>query len=204
MRTKTLTLSLMTLILSVIVNGTVQAKESAPPMSEEMQAMMAKVQKAGTPGAGHEKLQALVGEWKTATRSWMKPGDKAEKGTGTSSVQWVLDGRFLQQNYKGDWAGQPFAGLGFFGYDNVKEEYQSIWMDSMSTGIAEATGSYDAVTKTISDKGSVSCPISPTKTKDYRSEWKFISADKNIYNMYTKDEAGKEFKMMEIVYSRVK
>lgn len=190
------------LLISLGLTAPAFAKQEG--MSEEMQAMMAKFKEAGTPAAGHEKLQSLVGEWKTTTMTWMKPGDKPQKSEGSSSIEWILDGRFLQQNFKGEWAGQGFEGLGILGYDNVKQEYVSVWLDSMHTGIAEATGSYSEQSKSLNDEGVASCPISPTKTRNYRSEWKVLNKDKTVFTMYMKDEQGKEFKSMEIAYKRVK
>ena len=110
----------------------------------------------------------------------------------------------LFRSFKGDWAGQPFEGLGFLGYDKMKKEYVSIWMDNMSTGIFSGSGQYDAATKTITETGTFSCPATGEKNMWYRSEWKFVSNDQNTFSMFMKDKDGKEFKSMEIVYKRAK
>jgi hypothetical protein len=62
---------------------------------------------------------------------------------------------------------------------------------------------YGHGSKTLKDTGSISCPISESKTQEVRSEWQMISKNKMIFSMYgsgpTKDP---EFKMMEITYTR--
>ncbi len=192
------------LLVSLFLVVSAQAGEKKGQMSEEMQAQMAKAKEAGTPGAEHAVLKALEGNWTTSTRSWMKPGEKAIASSGSSSMGWVVDGRFLKQEFKGDWMGQPFAGLGYLGYDKVKKEYVSVWMDSMSTGMFQGSGQYDAATKTLTEGGTFSCPVTGEKDMWYRSEWKIVTDEKNIFSMYMKDPAGKEFKSMEILYKRAK
>lgn len=204
MNTKTRAFMLTGLIMSILSGASVQAADVQPQMTEEMQAHMAKAKEAGAPGANHAILKPLEGEWTVTGLSWMKPNDKPQQSVGTSSLAWILDGRFLKQTFKGEWAGQPFEGLGFIGYDNLKKEYISVWMDNVSTGIFKATGRYDAATKTIKETGSFSCPMTGEKDMWFRSEWKIAGKNRHVYSMYIKDPAGKEFKSMELTYKRVK
>jgi uncharacterized protein DUF1579 len=208
MKTKSLALMLLGLTMSLFLVGPTLAADKADKKAqptEEMQAMMAKAKEAGTPGAEHAVLKPLEGNWTTTTRSWMKPEDKKpQQSTGTSSMSWVLDGRFLKLESKWNWMGQPFEGFGYLGYDKVRKEYVSVWMENMGTGIFEGTGQYDATTKTISQSGTFSCPMTGEKNMWYRNDWKIVSNDKNIFSMFQKDAAGKEYKSMEIVYIRAK
>ncbi|HKY63117.1 MAG TPA: DUF1579 domain-containing protein [bacterium] len=200
---KFLTSTAVALALTVSLGVSSHAADKKAEDKAKMEAMMAKAKAAGTPGAGHEVLKPLAGNWTATSRHWMPGEKKPQDSAGTSSFTWVLDGRFLRQDFKGNWAGQPFEGLGFLGYDNVKKEYVSTWMDSMSTGIGQATGQWDAAAKTITDQGSFSCPLTE-KTMTFRAEWKFVDKDNVIYSMFMKDEAGKETKAMEIKYKRAK
>lgn len=117
-------------------------------------------------------------------------------------MEWILGGRFLKQKYKGEWAGEKFEGLGFIGYDKMKKRYVTLWMDNMATGIFQSTGRYDAATQTIKESGHFSCPMTGEKDKWFRAEWKLIDKNKNSYTWFMKDPNGKEFKSMEIVYTR--
>ncbi len=204
MNSKTLVSMAVGFAVMVLLVAPTQAAGKKGEMDPEMQAMMAKAKERGTPGADHAVLKPLEGEWTVTIRHWMKPGKKHEKSIGTSSNSWILDGRFLKQKYKGEWAGQPFEGMGFMGYDNVRKEYVSVWMDSMSTGIMQGSGQYDPTTRTIKSSGTFSCPLTGEKNMWYRDELKIVNDNKVIMNMYVKDPEGKEFRSMELVYKRVK
>lgn len=198
-------ISIMTgIVLSLMVGLSLQAAGEEGQMSEEMRAQMAKMKEFGTPGPEHAVLKAFEGNWTVKSRSWMKPGDNAQLSEATSSMTWVLDGRFLRQIYKGDWAGQPFEGMGFIGYDKMKKEYVSVWIDSTATGIFQSRGQYDAAKKTIKDSGTFSCPMTDEMDKWFRAEWKIVDKNTLSYSIYFKDEAGKEFKSMELTYKRAK
>lgn len=179
-------------------------KKKVAPAAQPDAAMMEMMQKYGMPGAAHKVLEPVVGTWATTVRGWMKPGDKPQESMGTGENSWVFGGRFLKQEFKGTWAGQPFEGLGYTGHNNMKGQYESIWLDNMSTSMMMATGTYDAVTKTLNQGGTFTCPMTGEKDKWYRSEWKIIDNDNNTYTSYFKDETGKEFKAMEIIYKRIK
>jgi hypothetical protein len=99
--------------------------------------------------------------------------------------------------------GMPFTGMGLTGFNNLTGEYQSVWLDNMGTGMMISNGQFDAETNAISEAGSFSCPISGQKNMPFRSVWKVVDNDHYIYEMYTTDEAGAEFRMMEITYERV-
>lgn len=177
---------------------------AADPAPTPDAAMMEKMKQVGMPGPNHKILEPLAGTWKASVKMWMQPGAKAEESTGTSNNTWIHGGRFLKQEYEGMWAGQSFEGLGYMGYDNLREEFQSIWLDNMMTGIMKNSGTYDPKTKTISSSGTFSCPMTGEKERWFRTELKIVSNDKHTYTSYGKDPSGKEFKEMEITYTRTK
>lgn len=174
----------------------------AAEMSKEE--MMKKMQEASTPGEQHKVLEQLVGEWNHTSKFWETADGKPEESKGTSSMKMVLGGRYLQQDVKGKAMGMDFNGMGLMGFDNIKKEYQSLWVDSMSTSMMKGTGSFNASTKTFEEKGVFSCPMTESKTAEYRTEWKIVDKNTNIFSMYGKGPTGKgkEFKMMEMTYKR--
>ncbi len=203
MNTKFFRFPIAALVLFCCVSAA-QAHHEKDQMTPEMQAQMAKMQEYSTPGPEHAVLKAFEGEWAVTLRSWMKPGDKPQSSTGTSTIQWALDGRFLKQKFKSDWMGHPFEGIGFVGYDKLKKEYTSVWLDNMATGMYQSSGQYDAKTRTLKDTGTASCPMTGEKNRVFHDEWKVINKDNTVFSMYGQDPSGKEFKMMEIRYKRVK
>ncbi len=99
--------------------------------------------------------------------------------------------------------GEQFEGLGFTGFDNIKGEYVSTWLDSMATGIMTVSGHYDAAKKTLSQSGANSCPLTGEKARPGRSEWTVTDSDHTVYTSYMNGPDGKEFKGMAINYTRV-
>ncbi len=157
-----------------------------------------------SPSEAHQALEPLVGKWTYTGSFWMSPEAQAEEMTGTAEISMIYGGRFLKQEFEGPWMGETFYGLGFTGYDNIKGEYVSTWLDSMSTGIMTVTGQYDPGTKTLKQSGTHSCPLTGEKARYSRSEWTVIDRDHSTYTSYMAGPGGKEFKAMEINYTRVK
>lgn len=195
-------------IAAVVVFGLWSAAaQAAEPkkMTPEQQAMMEKMTKLGSPSEGHKALSPFIGKWTSVVRYWMAPGGPAEESKGTNVNEWALGGRFVEQHYTGTMSnGQPFEGLGITGYDNIRGEYQSIWLDSMMTGIMYGTGSFDAAMKAVKVSGEFSCPMTGEKNRWFRFEWKVIDNDHHTYYSYAKTPDGKEFRNMEITFTRAK
>lgn len=174
-------------------------------MDPKKEAMMKAWMQYATPGDEHKALAKLAGKWKYTSKMWETADAKPEESSGTSTMKMILGGRYLQQDFSGKAMGQPFQGMGFIGYNNLEKKYQSIWLDNMGTSPMNGTGSMDANTKTLTESGDYTCPMSSDKKREFRSEWKMID-DKNMtYTMYGPGpEDNKEFKQMEITYKRVR
>ena len=133
----------LTALLAVSCAGTDETKPAAsamPEMGEEE--MMAKMMEYATPGAPHADLQKLVGDWSVKGTNHFGP--EPEAFTASSTFTSLLGGRFVQEDYRGDFMGQPFNGLLIQGYDNFQQQYMSVWMDSMGTYMMTMTGKRNA------------------------------------------------------------
>jgi Protein of unknown function (DUF1579) len=166
-------------------------------------AMMETMMKAGTPAEPHKRLDGMAGTWDTKITMWMMPGMDPMTSTGTSTNQWMMGGRYLEQRFTGDFMGMPFEGLGYTGYDNVKKQYWGTWMDNMSTAPMTSTGTVSADGKTWDFIATMSDPMTG---KDSQSKEKITvhSADHHTMEMWGPGPDGKDFKMMEIQYTRKK
>ena len=96
----------------------------------------------------------------------------------------------------------PCEGIGFLGYTNLRQEYQSVWFDNMMTGMMVGTGEFDAATKTLTDEGDFSCPVTGETHRWYRTAWTVVDPDHTTYESYSRTPEGREFKSMEIRYTR--
>lgn len=120
---KTYTLYTLHIFLAVTALGSYAAlaedKPAAPAADPKMEEMMKKVEAAGAPGAAHKALAPLAGEWTVEVKSWMTPGAPPMVTKGTAKATWIMDGRFLQEEFHGEMMGKPFHGMSLMGYDNM-------------------------------------------------------------------------------------
>jgi len=179
-----------------------KAKGAKAPSAEE-QKMMDAWMKAATPTDAHKKLEAFIGNWDTKVTMWMHPGAPPEITTGVSKNSWALGGRYVEQRYVGTFMGQPFHGIGYTGYDNIKKAYVGTWMDNASTAVMMTTGKLDPSGKSMSFSGSMDDPMSG---KAMKIEEKIIIANKDTHSMemWSPGPDGKMFKSMKIDYKRKK
>jgi Protein of unknown function (DUF1579) len=160
-------------------------------------------EKAAEPGPEHKRLEAMAGSWDFTMKFWMEPGKPPTDAKGTAERKMVLGGRFLHEEVKSEMFGKPFTGVGVTGYDNVQKKYVSTWIDSMSTGISSAVGTADASGKVLTFTREDVDPVSKEKTKG-RDVINLDSADKHTMEMYKVLPDGKEFKVMELTFTRSK
>ena len=182
-----------------------QAKPTQPPMDPARQAAMETLQRLGSPSEGHHALEPFVGEW-TYTATWrMSPEAAPESMTGTATNSLIFGGRFLKQEIRGQAQAEgqpPFEGIGFTGYDNIRKEYQTVWFDNMNTSMMRSEGQFNTATQTLTDEGDFSCPLTGETHRWYRSAWKVVDSDHTTYESFARTPEGREFRSMEIHYTR--
>ncbi len=178
-------------------------KAAAPKVDPAQEAMMAKWKAFCTPSDGHHVLDALVGSWDYTVQMWTAPDAAPQTSTGTAQIAWTLDGHWLRQDATGFSMGQFFAGTGTLGFDNLTQQYESIWIDNMATGMMKATGKYDATAKVLTEIGTMPDPMAG-QLKPYRGVTTFTDPDHYTYEVFTNTPDGKELKMMSIAYARKK
>ena len=172
------------------------AHQMTPAQQAEMDAYI----KAGTPGPVHAELAKSAGTYDLSIRAWHAPGTEpsVEKGTATRTM--VLGGRVLVEDMSSTMMGQPFNGHGMHGYDNVTGKHWSTWNDSMSTGLMTSEGSCDA-NHACTFTGSWMDPVKKTRVTS-RMTTRRTSPTTEVFDMYGPAPDGKEFRMMEITYTK--
>jgi len=152
-------------------------------------------------GPEHKEFQRVVGQWDAVQESFYENPEEPQVDNAKATFQVILGGRYLQQNYKGSYAGQPFEGMGITGFDNAKKKYVSIWIDNMGTGIATMEGAYDVDTHKLTEIGVASSPFGEVKM---RAVTHYVDEDHILFTMYMVGPDKKEQKAMEIAYTRSK
>lgn len=176
-----------------------EKKAPAGPTPEEMAAW----EKAMTPGEPHRRMAGREGTWDTAGKFWMAPDQPPTESKGVAHFKMVLGGRFEMQEYSGDMMGTPFQGVGYAGYDNVKEKYFSTWMDTMNTGMMYLEGTADEK-GVITFRGTMP---DPATGNDCRVRMVLSDKDKDsfLFEMFVDDGKGRgEAKCMDLTYTRRK
>ncbi|MEO8215931.1 MAG: DUF1579 domain-containing protein [Acidobacteriota bacterium] len=202
MKTHISRMLVFTFVVLVAAGAIADDKKSAktPPQMDE-KAMMEAWMKAATPGEAHKKLEPFVGSWNVQVKNWMAPGAPADETSGTSENEWALGGRYVQEHFNGTFMQQPYEGIGFVGYDNIKKTYVSTWMDNMSTAMMMTTGSAGENGKMMNFKGTMDDPMSG-KAMKFEEKLTVTDNDHHMMEMWSPAPDGKMYKSMEITYSR--
>lgn len=174
--------------------------QSAPVLTQEQ--IQKAVEAAAVPGAHHKKLNDLTGAWTTKS-TFYNPNGTIDTTKGSAKLSWVLGNRFVEEKFKGSWMGKPFQGIGYTGYDSVKNKFVSSWIDTTSTGIMMNEGVFNDSDNSFEFITTYTCPVSG-KSKNGKSILKIVSKDLHIFEMFDTDAHGKQLKLMTIEYSRRK
>lgn len=154
------------------------------------------------PAEHHRKLGQFVGHWDTVVRVWLEgPDNPPIQSTGSATIRWALGERFIQEEYTGSFLGSNYEGIGFTGYDNFKNMYVSVWLDSQGTAIHTSRGTVDESGKVFYYYGEMDEPLLDVQDRMVKDVSRVVHRDKFIYEMYDL-LAGPEQKVMEIVYTR--
>lgn len=193
------------ILVTATITSTVvsQDKGKADEKAKKEQEMMQKWTEFAAPGPNHKLLDPRVGKWNGEVTMWHEKDSPPETSACTAEAKWIYDGRYLQETVEGNFNGQTFLGQSWTGYDNMKKKFVWVWIDNMGTGLMNAEGTYEAKDKTF--KYTYEHPdIMKGKYHKGRSVEKWTDNDHWVSEMHGADVEGKEMKMMEIKYTRIK
>jgi len=208
MKTHALTYSVMTAALLAVTPSlfaddkpTAKAADKKPEAKLSEEEMTKRWMEAATPGAPHKMLDVFVGDWEVTSKWWMDPAEPPMESKGTVTKKMILDGRFLQEDFSGEMMGMPFKGTGMTGYDNLKKQYNSFWVDSTTTAMIYSLGTASKDGKTLTFNTKMDDCMTGEKDKPVRFVIKVEGKDKHIFEFY-ETSGGKEKKSGEMTYTR--
>ncbi|HKQ46780.1 MAG TPA: DUF1579 domain-containing protein [Phycisphaerae bacterium] len=184
-----------------------------PEGMPDMAAMMKKWKDAATPGTMHKKLDRFVGEWDTKMKMWMAgPGAPPVVSEGKSRIKWILDNRFLREEFEGEimmpdetgaMSKKKFQGLGLLGYDNFRHMYTGSWADNQGTHMLTMSGALDPAGTTLTMYGEMDEAMLDIRGRTVKYQTKIIDDDKHVFSIYDL-HAAEDYKALEIEYTRAK
>lgn len=154
-----------------------------------------------TPGEEHKLMASWNGTWTGEVSMWENADAPPTKSTSTAINKMILGGRYQQSTFKGTYNKMPFEGMSTLAFDNAKKVFISTWIDNFGTGIMIAEGPWDAASKSITLKGRMVDPATG-KNVDVKEIFKPIDNNYQVMEMFVTAPDGKEFKTMEIKYTR--
>lgn len=177
-----------------------QQQGQAQPDAQQMAEMMQKYEEAARPGEFHGKLKSLAGRWQVTAEFGGPEGTMTSRGQATNEM--VLGDRFLKQEFNGEMMGRQFEGIGYTGYDNTGRQYQSVWLDSMSSAMFMTEGEVDEGGNVISFTGEAMCPLT-NQMKRFRHVLRIEGDDRYLFEMYEPGENGEMTRTTTMTYTRI-
>ena len=152
-------------------------------------------------GKEHKMLSAWSGKWVGEISFHPTIDQPVQKGNSNIINKMVMGGRYQLSTEKGFIGSKPFEGINTLGFDNMKKQFISSWIDNQGTGIMILQGPWNETTKTINLTGVQTDPITG-KEKNIHETLRIIDNDRQVLELFEPDADGKDFKTLEILYTR--
>lgn len=177
------------------------SEDALAPLPDSV--MMKNWQAYATPGEMQKWMASSNGTWNGKVLLWHKSGMAPDSSNSTSVNKMIMGGRYQVSNFTGNMMGMPFEGMSIMAYDNAKKVYISTWIDNMGTGISTMEGNWDAATKTMTMTGKmVNAGRGDGSEVVARQVFRVIDDTHHVMEMYGPGDDGKEFKWMEINFTK--
>ena len=161
---------------------------------------MADMTVAGATGPQHEALASRAGSWSVEGKMWMAPGAEPMPMNATATIEVLLGGRYIIEEFKSDFMGTPFEGRLMQGYDNLAQQYWSLWTDSMSTGYWLSHGTETSPGQ-VEFHGTANDILTPNGRPSRMTTTDNGDGSYTMKMFDTREDSG-EFQSMELRYTR--
>jgi hypothetical protein len=170
---------------------------------KEMQEAMEKMKKWTAPGKHHETLKKFLGSWATETKFFMG-GQASPAEKGSTEVDWLMEGRWIRFEAKGNLMGKPVRSFTIMGYDNFKMSYVATTVGTWDTAMNRVEGDLDQHGKNLIAYGTIDEYLDGQHDKAVKLLWRFESDDKITWEIHDLAIGEKDTKVIEVVHTRKK
>lgn len=155
------------------------------------------------PGENHTMLEPLIGTWNVEMRVYPGQGaDPIVSNEMSATREWILGGRYVEENLSGTFAGFPAARLAIIGYNNLETRFELASFDTFEPGFLVYNG--DATDGTISVEGvSIEAGFGPEPSGRHR-DIRFdiaIEDDRSVQRIFVKYPGEEEFLFVEQIFT---
>jgi hypothetical protein len=91
----------------------------------------------------HARLIAMCGTWDVEMTFWFRPDGPGVTTKGTSTIQSLLNGLFVEEKIEGALNGAPFTTLAWTGFNTASHQYEATRIASTNTIRIAETGGFD-------------------------------------------------------------
>ena len=147
----------------------------------------------------HARLTAMVGTWDVDMTFWFRPGGAGITTRGTSTIQSLFDGLFIEEKIEGILNGNPFTTLAWTGFNTDARKYEATRIASTNSIRIAETGDYDLSLKRFELKADYPLAGDMWHQRTFIQQ---VSADTMIVASYLSFGSVPEWKGVEIKYAR--
>ncbi|HTF88778.1 MAG TPA: DUF1579 family protein [Planctomycetota bacterium] len=203
------TLTLASLAIAAFSLCAVSLQDKQPerfshPVPKDADGGMARWIATCKPTAAHARLKELLGKYDSTARLWMAPGSPPMESKGTAEVTWLHEGKWLQQKWTGEIMGQKTSGTAILGYDNFKERYVCMMVDSLQTTMNSASGHFDASGDNLTLWGMMDEPMTPEQDKQVKYVYRGFGKDRFVFELHDMMIGETNTRVYEVEYVRKK
>ena len=155
------------------------------------------------PSKQHDILDRLAGEWSHRATVWESPGAEPEVFEMTADYRWILGGRFLIGSYWGYVAGERFEARDMLGYDNFRQQFDSIWIDNKTTAFTLSSGHYDRRQDALIMEGTQDDVDRKVRDEPFRFIYRFGGDDRMAIEVFIPGPQGKMFRRLKVEATRL-
>jgi hypothetical protein len=152
------------------------------------------------PGEEHKKLDVLAGVWDVIVKFPVASG-KTMEGKSTCEAKWVMDGRFLRQEYSSTFAGKPLTVVRYLGFDRYKGKFVELHLESTHTDVMHNEGTISEDGRTITCLGT-GIDLAAGKEAKVRTVTTILDRDTFTLEMSYADFEGKGTKTVTLTHKR--
>ena len=171
--------------------------------SQDAETTDAAAMSAAAPGPMHAHLAQFAGEWNVSGKWRMSDGEDWVPFEAQASSELVMGGRYLTESFSSEFMGTLFEGRATLGYDNLRAEYISVWIDNMSTGAMIGAGSANEDGTELLLSGEHSDTMTGEAHKWFQLRYRVVSENEFTFETLTKTTPdGDAWVSMKLTYTR--